>query len=100
MGRLGGTTARYQYGAVVAVGFVRPEQMGVGASAPVVPEFTVGFQVVHRRRVGMAFIKGAYPPGDGGSGRRGTVVVVHDRVEPFPATLNPLGTAKRHYLEP
>ena len=95
VGGLGGAAAGHQDAAIVAEGFGRPEQMGVGASALVVPEFPVGLQVVHRRRVRVTFVKGAHLPGDGDGGRHGNVIVVHDRLEPFLATLNQLDTDKK-----
>ena len=47
VGGLGGAAAGHQYAPVVAIWLCRPEEMGVGASAPIVPGLTVGFQIVH-----------------------------------------------------
>ena len=84
VGGLGSSASRDQYAALVAIRLGRKEEIGVGASALVVPDLAVGLQVVHRRWVGMAFVKGAHLPGDGGGGRRGSFAVAHDRLGAFP----------------
>src|SRR5271165_2944091 len=96
---LGGPAAGDQYAPVVAVGLRRPEEMGVGASAPVVPSLTVGVQVVDGRRVGMMLVKGAHLPGDGGGGRGGTFTVVHDWLKPFPTGLIQLGGDRKALMQ-
>ena len=95
VGGLGSAAARDQYAAVVAVRLGRPEEMRVGASAPIVPGLTVRLQVIHRRRVGVIFVKFADLPGDGAGSRRGIFIVVHDRQEPFPTKLSQLGTGEK-----
>ena len=72
MGGLGGAAASNQYAAVVAIWFVRREEMGIGAPAMVIRELAVGLQIVDRRRVRMTLVEGGHLGGNGGAFRRGT----------------------------
>jgi len=47
----------------------------------------MAIQLLNWMRV-TASVKGAHLPGNGGAGRRGNLVVVHDRLEPFPTELD------------
>ena len=93
MGGLGGAAAGDQYAAVVATRLVRPEEMGIGAPAMVIPEPAVGLQIVHRRRVRMTLVEGGHLRGNVGALRCGNFVVAHAALEdqagssqgPFPA---------------
>ena len=81
MGRLGGAATRNEYGPVVTIGFVRPEEMEIGASARVIPEFAIGLQVIHWRWVGMTLVKVGHLAGNGGAGRLGNFLVAHAALE-------------------
>ncbi len=98
VGGLGGAAAGHQYAPVFAVGLGGPEEMVFGASAPVIPGLTIGLQVVHRRRVGMTFVKGTHLPGDGGVCRYGSLVIGHaGRNLSLPSCIGSVGI-KRFYL--
>ena len=60
MRRLARAASRDQNAAIVAVGFGGLKQMRLGAAPPVVPRAAVRGDVVHRLRVGVAFVERSY----------------------------------------
>ena len=62
LGGLRRAAAGDQDAPVVAIGFVRPEQVGLGAPPVVIPSCPVALQIVDRRRIGMASRKRRSPP--------------------------------------